>query len=165
MKSFLTLAVTFSVITGLSPAIGSALDTGEALPAFVLPTDNGQLTTETLKGKVVYFDFWASWCGPCRQSLPFMKDLQSKFQGKGLEIVAVNVDKKKEDANKLLSEVQPAYRVAYDSAGSLPTSFALKTMPTSFLIGKDGKVRAVFRGFHEEEKANIEGQIETLLRE
>ncbi len=120
---------------------------------------------DQLKGKVVYLDFWASWCGPCRNSFPWMEAMQQQYADQGLEIIAVNLDQEPELAQKFLSEYQPTFRIEYDASGSMAEQFAVDTMPTSFLIGRDGKARKKHKGFHADRKAAYESEIRTLLEE
>ena len=77
------------------------------------------LNLDALKGKVVYIDFWASWCGPCRQSFPWMKDMQARYGKDGLAIIAINVDQEKAKADAFLSEFQPDFKVLFDGSGTL----------------------------------------------
>ena len=92
-----------------------------------------------------------------------MNQLQQKFGGNNFQIIAVNVDTETADAKKLLTKISPTFTVAFDDAGAVATQYGLPTMPSSFLIGKDGKVAAVFSGFKEEEKAQIESALQKLL--
>ena len=110
----------------------------------------------TWKGKVVYLDFWASWCGPCKQSFPFMNEMQSKYGAKGFQVVGVNLDPKREDADGFLAKVPATFAIGYDPKGDSPKRYAITGMPTSLLIGADGKVREVHSGFHDDQRKNIE---------
>lgn len=120
---------------------------------------------DQLQGKVVYLDFWASWCGPCRNSFPWMEAMHRQYADQGLEIIAVNLDQEPELAQKFLSEYQPTFRIEYDTSGSMAEHFGVDTMPTSFLIGRDGKARKKHKGFHADRKAAYESEIRTLLEE
>ena len=121
------------------------------------------LDLPSLKGKVVYVDFWASWCGPCRQSFPWMNDMQRTYGRDGLVIIAVNVDHERPDADKFLRTFAPSFRVAYDPDGALAESYHVKGMPTSFLIDRDGKVQLQHAGFRSKDAAELEGRIRALL--
>ncbi len=116
-----------------------------------------------LKDKVVYVDFWASWCTPCRHSFPKMKELAEKYAGKGFQIVTVNLDKKHADAEKFLRETQTAFQVVYDSTGSVAKLFKVDAMPTSFLYGRDGRLQTRFRGFKDDESETLTTTISNLL--
>lgn len=116
-------------------------------------------------GKVVYLDFWASWCGPCKQSFPWMIALQEKYGPKGFAVVTVNVDKKKAEADKFLKQFPSPLEVRYDPEGKSAALYGLKAMPSSYLYDRAGKLREVHVGFHKDETAKVEKVIESLLAE
>ena len=103
-------------------------------PTFELPGDNKSINLAKLKGKVVYLDFWASWCDPCRKSFPWMNDIHSRYDNKKFTIIAVNLDSNKKDAMKFLEKVPANFDIAYDPEGNVATKYNLKAMPTSYLI-------------------------------
>lgn len=160
IKALLILfALTVSVATG-----ASALTVGAAAPPLTLPTASGE-TVELAKlgRKVVYVDFWASWCGPCKRSFPWMNEMLSKYREQGLEIVAVNVDKKREDAEKFLSVSPARFTVVYDPSGATPTAWEVQAMPTSYLIDSNGAIVLVEHGFRDERKVDVEAKIRSTL--
>ncbi len=116
-------------------------------------------------GKVVYLDFWASWCGPCKKSFPWMNALQQKHGERGLVVVTVNVDRKKEDAEKFLKQQGSSVKVLYDPEGKIAARYGLKAMPSSFLYDRAGTLRETIVGFHSDEVAKVEKSIEALLSE
>ncbi len=118
-----------------------------------------------LNGKVVLVDFWASWCGPCLQSFPWMNELQQKHAGEGLVIVAVNLDQERALADAFLQKVPAKFRLEFDPAGNIARQFDVQAMPTSFLIDRSGRVRARHAGFKDKHRAGREEQIEQLLKE
>ncbi len=123
------------------------------------------LDISRLKGKAAYVDFWASWCGPCAASFPFMNELDKELKGQGLEIVAVNLDEEPEDAKDFLKKYPAHFTVASDPEGKCPALFDVKAMPTSFLIDRHGNIRHVHMGFRDSDKAEIRKQIHALLSE
>jgi thiol-disulfide isomerase/thioredoxin len=118
-----------------------------------------------LKGKAAYIDFWASWCGPCAASFPFMNELHRELKGQGLEIVAVNLDEEPEDAKEFLQKHPAEFTVAVDPEAKCPALFEVKAMPTSFLIDRRGNIRHVHLGFKDGDKAEIRQQVRALLDE
>ena len=112
---------------------------------------------------MVYVDFWASWCGPCRQSFPWMNEMQAKYGPQGFQIVGVNVDLKNEDAKAFLAKTPARFAVAFDPAGATPRTFGIKGMPSSVLIGPDGKVLLEHSGFKEADRAELEAKIKAAL--
>jgi cytochrome c biogenesis protein CcmG/thiol:disulfide interchange protein DsbE len=116
------------------------------------------------KGKVVYLDFWASWCVPCRESFPWMNDMQRQYASQGLVIVAVNLDQVHDDAETFLQKYQPEFTVRFDPAGHLAQDFKVRGMPTSALLGRDGKVLLVHEGFRSKDEDTLEQSIRDALR-
>ena len=142
----------------------SATDVGLPAPAFSLPSAKGEpVALDKLRGKIVYVDFWASWCGPCRRSFPWMNEMQQKYGSKGFVVVGVNVDKKRTDADRFLAQNPANFTIAFDEAGTTPSAYAVKGMPSSYLIDGTGKIVYVERGFLDENKAQIEQRIATLV--
>jgi thiol-disulfide isomerase/thioredoxin len=118
-----------------------------------------------LRGKVVYVDFWASWCVPCRHSFPWMSAMLEKYQSRGLRIVTVNLDPKSKAARKFMREMNTSLPVVFDSTGVFAKLYKLEAMPTSFLYGRDGKLIERTEGFHDEHALQTENTIESLLDE
>ena len=134
-----------------------AIEPGKSLPAL------GLAEVQSAPGQFVYIDYWASWCGPCRQSFPWMNALQAKLGPKGLKVVAVNVDVRRADADKFLVHTPAQFTVAYDPQGLSAKTLAIKTMPTSMLVSPEGKVLFVHSGFRTEETGQLEAKILTLM--
>ena len=123
------------------------------------------LDLSSLRGRVVYLDFWASWCGPCRQSFPWMQGLQDAYAGRGLEVVAVNVDADRGDAEKFLRLFHPTFDVRFDPAGRAAEQFKVTGMPTSMIIDRHGVVRYVHIGFRPVDRTAYEEQLRQVLAE
>jgi thiol-disulfide isomerase/thioredoxin len=115
------------------------------------------------KGKVIYVDFWASWCGPCRKSFPWMNNIQEKYQQQGLVIISVNVDNNKALADKFLAEIPANFTVFYDPKGKVARQFKLKGMPSSYIIDRSGKVISTHVGFSQSKKTKYEQELIALL--
>ncbi len=151
-----TLVLALGAATGLA---AHALEAGQPAPELALP----QARLADLKGKVVLVDFWASRCGPCKQSFPFMNELQAKYKAQGFEVVAVNVDAKREDADKFLGEVPARFTVAFDAKGESARRFEVKSMPSSLLVGRDGRIVAMHRGFRADDRDELERRVVAAL--
>ena len=152
------------LVAVLAAAPASAARTGELAPAFALATAAGDIVDLTrLRGRVVYVDFWASWCTPCKRSFPWMNELEARYHDSGLTIVAINVDKRREDALRFLRDVPARFTVVFDAEGRTPAAFDVKGMPSSYLIDREGRVAAVEEGFHDERATVIEQRIRALL--
>lgn len=158
-----TRVLAFSV--GMLCLSAQALEVGQSLPSFNWnKMGGGALSPADLKGNVVYVDFWASWCGPCKHSFPWMNSMQAKYGDKGLKIIAVNLDQKVEDAEAFLKGTPASFTVAFDAKGESPRKFGVKGMPSSYLIGPDGNVVQVHSGFRHEDGAELETMIQAALK-
>ena len=140
-----------------------ALEAGNAAPELTLPGVTDTVNLADLKGKVTYVDFWASWCGPCRQSFPWMNAMQAKYGAKGFQVVGVNLDAKRDDADKFLAQNAARFTLAFDPKAESAKRFGVKGMPTSVLIDRDGKVVALHAGFREDERSALEERIASAL--
>jgi cytochrome c biogenesis protein CcmG/thiol:disulfide interchange protein DsbE len=156
-------ALCLATLATLAVPSAWSLEAGAAAPELNLPGLKEAVTLAALKGKVVYVDFWASWCGPCKQSFPFMNELQAKYRAQGFEVLAINLDAKRDEADKFLAEVPAQFTVAFDAKGDSAKRFEIKGMPSSFLIGRDGKVAATHRGFKEQDRKELESRIAQAL--
>jgi cytochrome c biogenesis protein CcmG, thiol:disulfide interchange protein DsbE len=160
-----TLALVFMMVAALVPTAAFAVEAGTAAPALVaVKADGSKLALERDGAKFTYVDFWASWCGPCKQSFPWMNAMQQKYGKDGLRVVAINVDKRKEDADKFLRAHAAQFDIGFDPEGKTPAAYAVKAMPSSFLVDRAGKVVWVHRGFRPEEADAIEREIQTRMK-
>lgn len=123
-------------------------------------TDSTQLV-----GKVIYLDFFASWCTPCALSFPFMKELTREYADRGLQIIAIDLDKDSSEATAFLERMRPPFRVVNDPEGTLAKKYDLKAVPSSFLYGKDGTLREVHQGFVAADTSDIREGVLRLLEE
>jgi len=156
------LALAFVLAAACVPARAAAV--GEAAPAFTLRDASGAtVSLEALRGRVVLLDFWASWCGPCRRSFPWMGEMQRRYGAQGLAVVAVNVDRRRGDADRFLDAVPAGFAVVFDASGSTPSAYAVPAMPTSYLIDAAGRIAHVEPGFRDETTGDMEARIRALI--
>lgn len=127
---------------------------------FDLPTATGTVKLEDLRDKVVLVDFWASWCGPCRQSFPWLGAMSERYGKNGFVVVAIDLDKDREAASAFLREFTPPFTVAFDPAGKSAEAFAVRTMPSSFLINRKGRLVYSHAGFNSRDTGAIEMRIQ-----
>jgi len=116
-------------------------------------------------GEVVYIDFWASWCPPCRESFPWMQDLTQRYAGQGLNVIAVNLDRDRAAAEQFLNGRQIEFEIVYDREQRLVSAYAIDGLPVSFLYGRDGTLRGVWLGFNDRDAKQVQSTIEELLKE
>tara|TARA_B100001057_G_scaffold361794_1_gene364266 strand:+ start:849 stop:1400 length:552 start_codon:yes stop_codon:yes gene_type:complete len=147
---------------------GSHITLDEPLPqpAWELPliaNGEGTVTDSTYLGRVTYLDFWASWCGPCRLSLPALNRLSKEFDDADFGVVAISVDYVDEDALDFLKRYPVDYPIAIDKTGNSGRDFAVAGMPSGYLIGRDGLIREVHVGFRKGDEATLREKIQELI--
>ena len=144
-----------------------AVDVGQRAPDFRLPQlgKDGQLGLAELRGKVVFVDFWASWCSPCREAMPQYEKLNASLAHDQFSILAVNVDEVRDDAAKFLAAHPVSYAIVFDPAGEVPKAYGLLGMPTSYLIDRSGVVRWRGQGFKSADLDTLRKEIDKLLKE
>jgi len=122
-----------------------------------LSADSG-FSLENYTGKVVYVDFWASWCTPCRASFPFMQEMAEQY-GDSLVIAAINVDKSRDDADQFLEQFDVNFDIFFDPEGALAEFFEVKGMPTSYLYDREGQLIGSHIGFKKKDIGSLETAI------
>ncbi|MFT6899336.1 MAG: thiol-disulfide isomerase/thioredoxin [Paraglaciecola sp.] len=152
------LLTLFLLLTSLSSVASPA-------PDFTLPLDGQAVQLSELKGHVVYVDFWASWCKPCRKSFPWMNQISQQYADQGLVVVAVNLDADAELAARFLQKVPADFPITYDPQGELAEQYQIIGMPSSYFIDKKGEIRFTHKGFFSAQQAHYEQQLITLLNE
>lgn len=134
-------------------------------PDFVISNDQLPKNLSALKGQVVYLDFWASWCKPCRKSFPWMNQMQQKYADQGLQIIAINLDTEKALAKAFLDKVPAQIPVIYDPQGKIASDYQLLGMPSSYVIDKKGNIRFSHKGFFTRSEPSYEQELVLLLNE
>ncbi|HEX6637914.1 MAG TPA: TlpA disulfide reductase family protein [Steroidobacteraceae bacterium] len=121
------------------------------------------LELERHRGKVVVVDFWASWCKPCRQSIPWLNEMHSRYGNQGLVIVGVNVDASRADAERFLETTPIDFEIVFDPDGALARRYALKGMPSTFVFDRDGQLVATHLGFRQAARNAREADLKQLI--
>ena len=160
-------AMLFSLLVlTVGASAAEALDPGTRAPDVGLKDLAGKpVSLADLKGRVVLVDFWASWCAPCREELPVLEGLYRKYQGQGLVIVGVGLDKDAKNLSKFLRANPLSFTVVHDAEGAVADRYAPPKMPSSYLIDRKGIVRHVHAGFRAADKGVIERELKALLSE
>lgn len=128
----------------------------------VLAADD-PLDLNRFRGKVVIVDFWASWCAPCRQSFPWLNEMQAKYRDRGLVVIGVNVDRERVEADRFLQQTPAEFQIVYDPDGALASRYQVPGMPSSYVIGRDGRQAGVHIGFRKGMREQREAELERLL--
>tara|TARA_R110001592_G_scaffold204098_1_gene454140 strand:+ start:49757 stop:50272 length:516 start_codon:yes stop_codon:yes gene_type:complete len=143
----------------------SFAEEAQALPISSVAGKDQVIQFSHYAGKVVLIDFWASWCGPCRQSFPWMNAMHAKYSNQGFEIVAINLDSETEAANAFLKDVPANFILGFDPEGITAEKMQVEAMPMSYLIDRKGHIRYRMIGFNTSKKAEHEAHIQTLIIE
>jgi peroxiredoxin len=157
---FLSVLIFFA--TGMARGAGQ----GEKAPDFTGKTLSGKnVKLSELRGRTVLINFWGTWCAPCKEELPYFNRLYGKYRGIGLEILAVNIDKVVSQAARMSGNLGLTFPVVLDPAGDLSDLYRIRSMPTTFVVGKDGMIRYVHWGFGPNDPSRYESEIKSLLKD
>ena len=163
MKSVL-LGLVFSVFAATS--LASSGLTGQTAPDFALKSSSGEnLRLSEYRGDVVMVNFWATWCGPCRQEMPILDELYSRYQRVGFSLLGVNIDDNSSKAMNMVSELGVTFPVLFDSRKEVSELYDVDAMPVTLLIDREGTVRYVHQGYKPGYEDKYLEQIRSLLRE
>jgi peroxiredoxin len=145
---------------------GWAASESSPAPDFTLKSRSGEnIKLSELRGDVVMVNFWASWCGPCRQEMPLLEQLYGRYQGMGFTLLGVNVDEEPEAADKMLKEIPVTFPVLYDPTNKVSKQYQVKAMPSTFMVDRDGNIRYLHKGYKPGYEEEYQQQIRSLLKE
>jgi len=151
------LVIGFSALTGASNG---------AAPGFELPArSGGTVSLEDLKGQVVMINFWASWCGPCREEMPLLDQMHKKYEAMGFKLLGVNVESDTKDAERWLAKTPVNFPILFDRENKVSELYSVNAMPSSVFIDRKGNVRYLHRGYKAGDEGEYLTQIRALLRE
>jgi peroxiredoxin len=135
-------------------------------PDFTLKSREGvNIKLSELRGQVVMVNFWASWCGPCRQEMPLLQQLYERYESLGFSLLGVNVDEDRAAADKILKELPVSFPILYDERSEVSQTYQVKAMPSTFMIDRDGQIRYLHKGYKPGYEDEYQQQIRELLRE
>ncbi len=165
-RQVLALGATGTALALGLPAVQAAVPTASPAPDFTLRTLEGpNLRLLEQRGKVVLLNFWATWCGPCREEMPQLNRLYEKYRPSGFTLLGVNVDEDSRNAAGIAGQMGVKFPVLLDSDKRVSKLYDLSAMPSTVLIDRDGRVRFLHRGYKSGTENEYEQQIRALLRE
>lgn len=150
------------------PALGAnaAVTVSTGAPDFTLPSLGGEnVRLQEQRGRVVMINFWASWCGPCREEMPHLSRLYEKYRASGFTVLAINIDEDPHKAARLAQQLGMRFPVLLDTGKQVSRTYDLSAMPSTVLVDRDGRVRHVHRGYRDGYAETYDRQIRDLLRE
>jgi peroxiredoxin len=159
------LGAGLATVLSLTASAG-AIAPGAPAPAFQLRSSaNTELSLNDLKGQVVLINFWASWCGPCRQEMPVLEQLYRKYKSAGVTLLGVNVEPKTADAEGFLKSTPVSFPILFDPDSKVSRLYEVSGMPSTVILDRSGKIRFVHQGYKPGEESEYLDQIRTLVRE
>ena len=164
-----SIAIATALLVGSSLAAGA--QAAEALnqpaPGFTLPLRGGTapLALEKLRGQVVMVNFWASWCGPCREEFPLLDQMYKKYKGLGFTMLGVNVEPESNNAEGFIAKTPVTFPIVFDKDSTVSKLYHVEGMPSTVLIDKNGVLRWVHRGYKSGDENEYLDHVRALLRE
>ena len=163
MKNIIAVIVLIIAAAQAAPVLADA-KVGQAAPGFTLPSMNGSnLRLKEQRGKVVMVNFWATWCGPCRQEMPLLDKLYRQYRNKGFQLLGVNIDNDRKNAGNMASKLRVSFPVLFDPEKKVADSYGVSAMPYTVMIDRDGVVRSVHKGYVPGTEKKYEDEIRSLL--
>ena len=155
-----------TMLLALLAGTGAATGPTPAAPDFALPArGGGQVRLSELKGQVVMINFWATWCGPCRQEMPLLQQIHAKYEPLGFTMLGVNVEPDSAAAQTWLQGMPVSFPILFDRKSEVSSIFGVEAMPSSVLIDREGRVRHVHRGYKPGDEAIYADLVRSLVKE
>ena len=161
MRNLIAALCTAGALLAGAPAFANAPASDFTLASL----NDGNLRLSEQRGDVIMLNFWASWCGPCREEMPLLNDLHARYEPVGFQVWGVNVDANRDDAQAMLKKIPVEFPVLFDSASDVSKLFGVEAMPSSVFIDRDGNVRYVHKGYRSGDEAEYRKIIKELIRE
>ena len=160
----IVLGALFTAFTATT--LASSGLTGQAAPDFVLKSSTGEnLRLSEHRGDVVMINFWATWCGPCRQEMPLLDDLYARYERVGFSLLGVNIDDDSSRAMKMIEELGVSFPVLFDETKQVSKLYDVQAMPVTVLVDREGTVRHIHHGYKPGYEDKYLTEIRALLRE
>ncbi len=159
------LVVSGLLILGLTPA-AFAVSLQESAPDFTLKSlEGGNLRLDEYRGQVVLINFWASWCGPCRQEMPLLDRLHQRYEDTGFAVLGVNVEGERAPAQEIVDKTNVSFPVLIDEGQLVSELYKLDAMPSTVVVDRDGRIRYIHRGYKPGDEAKYVEVVKELIRE
>ena len=143
-----------------------AADVSGPAPDFTLKSRDGKnVRLSELRGNVVMINFWASWCGPCRQEMPHLEKIHAEYTDYGFILLGINVDEKQALAEKLLAQIPVSFPILFDPTSAVSKLYNVDAMPTTILIDRDGNLRHLHRAYRPGFEEMYRNQVKALVLE
>lgn len=156
-------ATAFAATLAVTSLVGAS---SSLAPSFALPSRSGDMVSlDKLKGQVVMLNFWASWCGPCRQEMPLLDQMHKRYSSLGFTLLGVNVEANTQDAEKWLTQTPVTFPVLFDKENKVSKLYDVNAMPSTVFIDRKGNVRYLHRGYKNGDESEYLNQIRALLKE
>ncbi len=162
---FSSILRTSLTILALYGFLGSGAAYASPAPDFKLEGQQQAIQLSDYRGQIVYLDFWASWCQPCRKSFGWMNKMQALYGEEGFTVIAINLDEERHKADKFLQKIPATFDIAFDPRGNTAESYQVKAMPSSYLIDKNGNVVYANMGFRGNDEVKLETKIRQMIRQ
>ena len=163
-RSLRGVVLLLTLLAGSQPALAVGPD--DKAPDFTLKSlDGANLRLEEYRGQVVLINFWASWCGPCRQEMPHLEALHQRYSSLGFTLLGVNVDKDSGDAEGFLEDTPVTFPILFDPESSVSELYDVIAMPTTVLVDRSGNMRFIHHGYKPGYENDYQAQIRALIRE
>lgn len=153
----------FIIFAALMFSTGATFAGQPAPDLSVKMLNNSSVKISDYKGEVVYVDFWATWCPPCRKSFPWMEEVHERYKDLGFKVLAISLDTKRSVIDQFLETMKVNFDIAHDPSGDSANAFKVKGMPSSYLIDRKGNIHMTHMGFNSNDKAKLESEIKNLL--
>jgi peroxiredoxin len=154
-----------ALLITLTPLASALTGTGPAANFTLKSADGENIRLSEYRGQVVLINFWASWCGPCRQEMPHLESIYRKYEPLGFTVFGVNVEQDRHKADKVLRDIPVSFPILFDNENQVSELYGVDAMPATILVDRDGTIRHMHRGYKPGYEQEYEKQIKALVRE
>ncbi|NNF66633.1 MAG: TlpA family protein disulfide reductase [Gammaproteobacteria bacterium] len=147
-------------------AVPATINASNDAPDFALKSLAGEnVRLSELRGQVVMINFWASWCGPCRQEMPHLEALHQRYESLGFTLLGINVEQERRDADRMLADMELSFPILFDNRNAVSKLYGVIAMPSTVLIDRSGQVRYVHNGYKSGYEKEYQNQVRSLIKE